>query len=460
MRSRPGATSAEGRARAILGPDLVSLGELGCRASPSWRRRGRIAREHGLIDIEILALANLAYQLIVADRLDDALAAATGGIEAARSHGLERRFGAHFHAVAIDAMYRSGRWTEAEAHARSSLDRQAGGLGTIYRDAAAARLLTARGEPDVAHALLAPFERLATGEIDADLGAFVAVVGAELAIDEGEPERATAAVTVGLGPPRRGRRHGPRGAAVRAGPAGRRRSCRAGTGVAPAGRHRRRGGGRCGRIGTGRGAVGRAPADDTVRAGVAGVVRGRGGATGRGRRRGRLARGRRRVGRDPDAVSDRLRTRPRGRGIADERRSRRGGEHARAGTRGRDRARGTADARGHRPVGAPRAPRGGERPTRERTPPRPRPPRRRPRRPAAGGGPSVDLGLSVRELEVLALVAAGRTNGQIAKELFISPKTASVHVTHILDKLGVSSRIEAAMIAARAGLAAADSPDE
>jgi len=70
-----------------------------------------------------------------------------------------------------------------------------------------------------------------------------------------------------------------------------------------------------------------------------------------------------------------------------------------------------------------------------------------------------DLGLSKRELEVLALVAAGRTNGQIAHELFISPKTASVHVTHILDKLGVSSRIQAAMIAARAGIVAPESQD-
>jgi DNA-binding NarL/FixJ family response regulator len=70
--------------------------------------------------------------------------------------------------------------------------------------------------------------------------------------------------------------------------------------------------------------------------------------------------------------------------------------------------------------------------------------------------PFAGLGLSVRETEVLALVAAGRTNGQIARELFISPKTASVHVTHILDKLGVSSRIEAAMLAARAGLVAPD----
>ena len=63
-----------------------------------------------------------------------------------------------------------------------------------------------------------------------------------------------------------------------------------------------------------------------------------------------------------------------------------------------------------------------------------------------------DLSLSKRELQVLGLVAAGRTNGQIATELYISPKTASVHVTHILDKLGARNRVEAAMIAARAGL--------
>ncbi len=61
-------------------------------------------------------------------------------------------------------------------------------------------------------------------------------------------------------------------------------------------------------------------------------------------------------------------------------------------------------------------------------------------------------GLSPREREVLTLVAAGRTNRQIGETLFISDKTASVHVTHILDKLGVSSRTEAALLAGRSGL--------
>jgi DNA-binding NarL/FixJ family response regulator len=58
-------------------------------------------------------------------------------------------------------------------------------------------------------------------------------------------------------------------------------------------------------------------------------------------------------------------------------------------------------------------------------------------------------GLTTRELEVLHLVAHGRTNDQIASELFISPKTASVHVSHILTKLDVASRSEATTAAHR-----------
>ncbi len=61
-------------------------------------------------------------------------------------------------------------------------------------------------------------------------------------------------------------------------------------------------------------------------------------------------------------------------------------------------------------------------------------------------------GLTPRELEVLRLVAAGRSNQQIADELFISRKTASVHVSNILAKLGVRTRVEAAATAHRLGL--------
>ena len=61
--------------------------------------------------------------------------------------------------------------------------------------------------------------------------------------------------------------------------------------------------------------------------------------------------------------------------------------------------------------------------------------------------PARAFGLTRREQEVLTLVAAGRTNQQIADELFISSSTAGVHVSNILSKLGVSSRTEAAAVA-------------
>ncbi|MFF4431373.1 AAA family ATPase [Streptomyces sp. NPDC001513] len=59
------------------------------------------------------------------------------------------------------------------------------------------------------------------------------------------------------------------------------------------------------------------------------------------------------------------------------------------------------------------------------------------------------LGLTSRERDVLRLVATGSTNRKIAEELFISPKTASVHVSNILAKLGVAGRGEAAALAHR-----------
>jgi len=66
--------------------------------------------------------------------------------------------------------------------------------------------------------------------------------------------------------------------------------------------------------------------------------------------------------------------------------------------------------------------------------------------------PAERLGLTPREREVLALVAGGRTNQQIAEELFISVKTAGIHVSNILAKLGVGNRVEAAAAAHRGGL--------
>jgi len=71
-----------------------------------------------------------------------------------------------------------------------------------------------------------------------------------------------------------------------------------------------------------------------------------------------------------------------------------------------------------------------------------------------GGGIPVDgpAELTSREREVAALLAEGLTNGEIGTRLFISPKTASVHVSNILAKLGMTSRSEIAAYAVRSGL--------
>ena len=66
--------------------------------------------------------------------------------------------------------------------------------------------------------------------------------------------------------------------------------------------------------------------------------------------------------------------------------------------------------------------------------------------------PRGDGGLTPRELEVLALLEQGRSNRQIAEQLFISGKTVSVHVTRVLAKLGVHSRRDAAAQARKLGL--------
>lgn len=71
---------------------------------------------------------------------------------------------------------------------------------------------------------------------------------------------------------------------------------------------------------------------------------------------------------------------------------------------------------------------------------------------AVGPKPTAPFGLTARELEVLTLLVGGRSNREIADQLFISENTAGVHVSNILGKLGVSRRMEAAAIAHQLGL--------
>jgi len=74
------------------------------------------------------------------------------------------------------------------------------------------------------------------------------------------------------------------------------------------------------------------------------------------------------------------------------------------------------------------------------------------RRLGIGTEPSGPGALTPREREVAALLAEGLTNSVVAERLYISPRTAAVHVSNILAKLGMSSRAEVAAWAASGGL--------
>lgn len=73
------------------------------------------------------------------------------------------------------------------------------------------------------------------------------------------------------------------------------------------------------------------------------------------------------------------------------------------------------------------------------------------RRLAGGSGSATAGGLTPREREVLELIAEGLTNREIAERLYIATKTAAVHVSNILAKVGASSRTEAVALARRSG---------
>jgi DNA-binding NarL/FixJ family response regulator len=71
---------------------------------------------------------------------------------------------------------------------------------------------------------------------------------------------------------------------------------------------------------------------------------------------------------------------------------------------------------------------------------------------AANGHTNGDVSLSPREREILALLAEGQSQSQIATALVISPKTVATHIQHLLSKLGVHSRAQAVATAFRLGL--------
>ncbi len=435
-----GAVAEESRARNMLGSDLVALGDI--EGGLRELRESRRLAEAGPTELLVVAAHNLALNLLTADRLDEALAEASAGRDIARAGGLERRYGMDLAALAGDVLIRLGRWDEAETATSEGLALDQRSRGTTYLAAVRARLQAGRGALEEAHRRLAAIDRTS---LEPDIAAFIARVEAEAALNAGRPTDAVAAAERGLerlaglddvlwGTPlvglelrglaelaesaraardepalNRGREgsQGPRSRLAELRTRAVTPSSRAWVATADAESDRLDG------AGTAEAWVAVAEAWDAVpdpaeaayaryrnaetilrrsgvRADVAGTLR------------------------EAHATAARLGAGPLKAAVeALARRARVRLDDAQPIT--------TEDA------GAATTP--------------------------APSRPSLPRGLSAREVEVLRLVAAGRSNGEIAERLFITRKTAGVHVTHILDKLGVSNRVEAAMAAARLGLA-------
>jgi DNA-binding CsgD family transcriptional regulator/tetratricopeptide (TPR) repeat protein len=440
-----GAEAEESRARNVLGSDLVGLGQIDAGLA-ELRRAREIAERVAPSDVVVVAHHNLALNLAQADRLDESLAEARAGLEAARRAGLERRFGQDLIAIMGDALLRLGRWDEAHETIRDGLALAQRRMVTTYLNAVRARLQALRGNVDDAEKRLATIDR---PSLDPDVAAFVGQVRAEAALAAGRPADGLAAAVEGLdslaglddvfwSPPLVAL--GLRSLAELAETA---RAMRDGGAVDAA----------------------RAKAEPLVALSAELTARV---STSSARAWLATARGEAaRVDGDPDleawrsavdlwtgvpdryqAAMARLRLAEavlRAKGIrgdvAELLRS------ANVTAAGLDAAPLRRDVEGL--AGRARIALEPDEAVVDAAPPARM-------SETAAGAPLPDrvrrLGLSAREIEVLRLVAAGQSNGEIGKRLFITRKTAAVHVTHILDKLGVSNRVEAAMIAARLGL--------
>ena len=442
-----------------LGIDLIGLGETEAGIE-ILHRAVEAARETGPVDALVGTTYNLCFFLGQVDRLDEGLRVAAEGLEVAVRAGLERRHGASLRASAGEILYRAGRWAEAWAMTEAGLDLDAEVGATVFLLSTRILLAVARGDEAAATAAVDAARPLASGDIDPDVRAIFLGVLAERAIIAGRPAEALDSISgalaeftgsdevllvaplivTGMTAAADLAEHG---RAFRA-------PAQVSDAIARATALREQAHGLAEALGP------KAPKPTSptpsLLAALATVDAEWTRVNGRSDSEAWItaAEAWDRIPMPYPAANARARA---GEAILLSRGPReRAAELLRAAADAADRlgagplhARIEAIARRARVdlgvgVAAPM-----ELPSGVEAEP-------------AGLTPAEVLGLSSREWEVLELVAAGRSNAEIAEALFISPKTASVHVTHILDKLGVSNRVEAATIAVRVGAGADPSP--
>jgi DNA-binding CsgD family transcriptional regulator/tetratricopeptide (TPR) repeat protein len=449
-----GSREGVARLRNVLGVDLVGLGETEAGLD-HLREAVRLAAEDGTVENLLGASHNLAFILAQIDRFEEGLAVATAGLETAHRVGLDQRYGAGLRATIGDILLRSGQWDEADRVIREGLDLDVDPSGTIYLQAIRIQLHAARGEPIETDAA----DQLAEGDVDPDVRAYLLQAKAAAALVDGRPADALRAVEAALA------EFAGSDEIILVAPL-LVMGMSAAADMAEAGRAFRDEA----RVAAARAtanairvqadliaADGEGPANaPSIRAGLASI------AADAARLEGAV---------DPAAwaaVADAWAAVPMPYAAAWAR--------VRAGEAILLRRGPREDAAAHLQPARDAAVQLGAKPLREAidgiasrarlnlgeagAPDEPVASDLEPAAAAPSRGPAEILGLSAREWEVLELVAAGRSNAEIAERLFISPKTASVHVTHILDKLGVNNRVEAATIAVRVGAAGAADPAE
>ena len=414
-----GARAEEGHALNTLGVDLACLDDPDT-AVGHLRAARTIAHEVGDLDDLARAYLNLADILAVPlDRLGEAIAVARDGVALCEKVGLDCDYGVSLRSIAAGALFELGRWDEAEALVADSAERAPIECAAIDFHLAGAKVALGRGPLDAAERHVAAVAELTTSTADPQYTGPMAARTAELALWQRRPQDALAAVEAGLERTDDCWFAAPLvslGVRAAADVSGDEETVRAAQSA----------GLRLLALVAGR------PAQSPVLAAHAATV------AAEGTRLRRLA--------DPEAFElaaaawDRVRRRHmsaycrfrQAEALLEQR-------HRRAAGRALAGAVAIAEALGFAPLLAEMellAQRG-----------------RIEVSPTAAGAPEPGpAGLTARELEVLALVARGLTNRDVGKVLFVTEKTASAHVSNILSKLSVRSRVEAAAAAHRMGL--------
>ncbi|HVM66149.1 MAG TPA: AAA family ATPase [Acidimicrobiales bacterium] len=193
-----GAEAVQAQVLATLGFDLAYLGDPDAGTAALERARD-IAVAEGTPEDVARAYVNLAEVLSgPLGRFDAAVAVATEGAARASELGLARTYGVALQAIAVNTLFRAGQWAAADDLLADAFARAPAGAAAIDLNLAAARMSVGRGDFARAAEQLATAERMVPGELGPRYEAALLTLRAGLALWEGRPDRARAAVTAGL----------------------------------------------------------------------------------------------------------------------------------------------------------------------------------------------------------------------------------------------------------------------